>query len=216
MLEWVVISSSRGSSRPRDRNCVSSISCIGRRVLYATRESRQVPRPRAQEVSGGLINAWWRRLAGWPAPGACRWWKRQVPEGSGKLPPSQAAQSQEEGSSSPAWPPARLITCSNDGKLPARLQASSGSQLLSCISSPPRPRGLRGLGAPSAPGEAGWRGCTRAQQHLHPPRVPPESLMAFSARVPHRAGSPRLAYQDNRLSAGTLCNISSKTAPFCQ
>ena len=168
MLEWVVISSSRGSSRPRDRNCVSSISCIGRRVLYATRESRQVPRPRAQEFSGGLINAWWRRLAGWPAPRACRWWKRQVPEGSGKLPPSQAAQSQEEGSSSPAWPPARLITCSNDGKLPARLQASSGSQLLSCISSPPRPKGLRGLGAPSAPGEAGRRGCTRAQQHLHP------------------------------------------------
>ena len=31
ILEWVVISSSRGSSQPRDRTC---ISCIGRRVLY--------------------------------------------------------------------------------------------------------------------------------------------------------------------------------------
>ena len=31
ILEWVAISSSRGSSRPRDQTCVS---CIGRRVLY--------------------------------------------------------------------------------------------------------------------------------------------------------------------------------------
>ena len=31
ILQWVAISSSRGSSRPRDRTC---ISCIGRRILY--------------------------------------------------------------------------------------------------------------------------------------------------------------------------------------
>jgi len=31
LLEWVAISSSRGSSWPRDRTCVS---CIGRRILY--------------------------------------------------------------------------------------------------------------------------------------------------------------------------------------
>ena len=31
ILEWVVISSSRGSSQTRDRTC---ISCIGRRILY--------------------------------------------------------------------------------------------------------------------------------------------------------------------------------------
>ena len=31
ILGWVAISSSRGSSRPRDRTC---ISCIGRRILY--------------------------------------------------------------------------------------------------------------------------------------------------------------------------------------
>ena len=31
ILEWVAISSSRGSSRPRDR---TRISCIGRLILY--------------------------------------------------------------------------------------------------------------------------------------------------------------------------------------
>ena len=31
ILEWVAISSSRGSSRPRDQTCVS---CMGRQILY--------------------------------------------------------------------------------------------------------------------------------------------------------------------------------------
>ena len=34
ILEWVAISFSRGSSRPRDRIFISCVSCIGRRVLY--------------------------------------------------------------------------------------------------------------------------------------------------------------------------------------
>ena len=34
ILEWVAVPSSRGSSRPRDRNCISYISCIGRKALY--------------------------------------------------------------------------------------------------------------------------------------------------------------------------------------
>ena len=34
ILEWVAMPFSRGSSLPRDRNQVSCISCIGRRVLY--------------------------------------------------------------------------------------------------------------------------------------------------------------------------------------
>ena len=37
MLEWVAISSSRGSSQPRDQtrvSCVSCVSCIGRWILY--------------------------------------------------------------------------------------------------------------------------------------------------------------------------------------
>ena len=34
ILEWVAISSSRGSSRPRDRTRVSCISCIGMWILY--------------------------------------------------------------------------------------------------------------------------------------------------------------------------------------
>ena len=34
ILEWVTMPSSRGSSQPRDRTCVSYVSCIGRQVLY--------------------------------------------------------------------------------------------------------------------------------------------------------------------------------------
>ena len=34
ILEWVAIPSSRGSSGPRDWNCISYISCLGKWVLY--------------------------------------------------------------------------------------------------------------------------------------------------------------------------------------
>ena len=34
VLEWVAISSSRGSSQPRDRTHISCVSCIGRWTLY--------------------------------------------------------------------------------------------------------------------------------------------------------------------------------------
>ena len=34
ILEWVAISSSRGSSRPRDQIRVCCVSCIGRWVVY--------------------------------------------------------------------------------------------------------------------------------------------------------------------------------------
>ena len=34
LLEWVAISSSRGSSQPGDRTRISYVSCIGRQVLY--------------------------------------------------------------------------------------------------------------------------------------------------------------------------------------
>ena len=37
ILEWVAMPSSRGSSQPRDRTCVSYISYIGRQVLYLQR-----------------------------------------------------------------------------------------------------------------------------------------------------------------------------------
>ena len=33
ILEWVAVPSSRGSSRPRDRTCISYVSCIGRQFL---------------------------------------------------------------------------------------------------------------------------------------------------------------------------------------
>ena len=34
ILEWVAMPSSRGSSHPRDRTCMSWVSCIGRKILY--------------------------------------------------------------------------------------------------------------------------------------------------------------------------------------
>ena len=34
ILEWVAISSTRGSSQPKDQTQVSCVSCIGRRILY--------------------------------------------------------------------------------------------------------------------------------------------------------------------------------------
>ena len=33
ILEWVAMSSSKGSSWPRDRNCILCVFCIGRRIL---------------------------------------------------------------------------------------------------------------------------------------------------------------------------------------
>ena len=33
-LEWVAISFSRGSSRPRDQALISCVFCIGRQILY--------------------------------------------------------------------------------------------------------------------------------------------------------------------------------------
>ena len=45
ILEWVAISFSRGTSAPRDRTCVSCISCIDRYILYhwATWEAIHYP-----------------------------------------------------------------------------------------------------------------------------------------------------------------------------
>ena len=40
ILEWVSMPSSRGSSWPRDRTCVSYLSCVGRWVLYYWRHLR--------------------------------------------------------------------------------------------------------------------------------------------------------------------------------
>ena len=34
ILEWAVISFSRGSSLPKDQNHISCVSCIGRQILY--------------------------------------------------------------------------------------------------------------------------------------------------------------------------------------
>ena len=49
ILEWVAISSSRRSSRPRDGTHVSYVSCIGRQVPY---HSRHLESPRTMQESG--------------------------------------------------------------------------------------------------------------------------------------------------------------------
>ena len=62
ILEWVTISFSRGSSRPRDRTC---ISCIGR-ILYhwATREA---PTNAVEGVNKReLLHCWWECKLVWP------------------------------------------------------------------------------------------------------------------------------------------------------
>ena len=35
ILEWVAVPSSRWSSPPKDRTCISNVTCTGRQVLYA-------------------------------------------------------------------------------------------------------------------------------------------------------------------------------------
>ena len=34
ILEWIAISSSRGSSQPKDQTCIYWVSCTGKRILY--------------------------------------------------------------------------------------------------------------------------------------------------------------------------------------
>ena len=48
ILEWVAISSSKGSSQPRDGIRVSCVSCIGRRVLY-DQDTWEAPIERKEE-----------------------------------------------------------------------------------------------------------------------------------------------------------------------
>ena len=51
--KWQPISSSRGSSWPRDRNCVSCVSCIAARFLIAE------PRGKNKRLHSNLTQ-WWR------------------------------------------------------------------------------------------------------------------------------------------------------------
>ena len=59
LLEWVAISSSRGSSWPRDQTWVSCISCIGRQILYHWAFSK-------------ACNGWGRSEAGSPGQLLCK------------------------------------------------------------------------------------------------------------------------------------------------
>ena len=69
ILEWVVISFSRGSSQPRDRTQVLSSSCIGRQILYCW----------ATRLRGQSDITWWEMHdRKWPkrAVGRLQAWRR--------------------------------------------------------------------------------------------------------------------------------------------
>ena len=63
VLQQVAISSSRGSSRPRDGTCVFCISCIGRQILYhcITWEAHQRG---AQKLPTRESSVSWRKVVG--------------------------------------------------------------------------------------------------------------------------------------------------------
>ena len=48
ILEWVAIPTSRGSSQPRNRTCVSFVSCTGRQVFFTTSATREAPTLQAE------------------------------------------------------------------------------------------------------------------------------------------------------------------------
>ena len=51
ILEWVAVSSSRGSSRPRHRILVSCVSCIDRRIWEALKTGQNWPPHRVSPLS---------------------------------------------------------------------------------------------------------------------------------------------------------------------
>ena len=60
--EWVAISSSRGSSRPRDGTRVSCVSSIGRRVLYRHCRLGSTELPRVAKLNNQNLGAGARTL----------------------------------------------------------------------------------------------------------------------------------------------------------
>ena len=50
ILEWIAISSSRGSSQPRDQILASCVSHVGRQVLYHGRHLGSLHPPNAVEL----------------------------------------------------------------------------------------------------------------------------------------------------------------------
>ena len=59
-LEWVAISFSRGSSRPRDQIRASCVSCTDRHILYLLSHLRDIVMNKTEEFSvhGGLGLLW--------------------------------------------------------------------------------------------------------------------------------------------------------------
>ena len=62
MLEWVAISSSRGSFRTRDWTCVSCVSCIGRWILLPVRHRGS---PIKCLIQDHVVSGWLRTTMSW-------------------------------------------------------------------------------------------------------------------------------------------------------
>ena len=58
ILEWIAISSSRGSFWPRDCTHISSVSCIGRRILYHSLDHLGSPKPEGQSCLKNKNRSW--------------------------------------------------------------------------------------------------------------------------------------------------------------
>ena len=55
ILEWVAISSSRGSSWPRNQTCVSCIFCIDRQILFTTEPPGKPQKGSSNQPLGHLL-----------------------------------------------------------------------------------------------------------------------------------------------------------------
>ena len=78
IVEWVAMSSSRGSSQPRDQNCLSYVSCIRRQVPYHSHNLREAQVIRGAGQLASLHKEW--RVPSWT------WFRLLFP-----FPPSETA-----------------------------------------------------------------------------------------------------------------------------
>ena len=72
ILKWVAMSSSRGSSLPRNCTCVSYVFCIGRRVLYYQRHLGS--QPWASYIDSLYLNSSENGFKFHMLLGRFRWW----------------------------------------------------------------------------------------------------------------------------------------------
>ena len=80
ILEWVAISSSKGTSQPRDQTLVSCVSCSGRRILchWVTRGSPITLLQNVERLERAL-HPWWAHPVRGGRGGLGKRWRRTLP-----------------------------------------------------------------------------------------------------------------------------------------